>query len=204
MMLFQTEMPTNSKEKMLYAALHLFTSKGYKNTSVLEIVELAHVSKTTFYQQFGSKEVIILQLYERLVDEITEEIRRAAENEPKVGYKAYAGIRRYLEICFEEVQIADLVLLESVGISREVENVRQEALHELANLIFHVVYEETFGNVDQQEIKMISQAMVGAINEVVIQNFRNKDTDKMDVEHMARLLNRLVTGAFKASFRQKS
>ncbi|WP_375162190.1 TetR family transcriptional regulator [Fictibacillus sp. WQ 8-8] len=34
---------------MLYAALHLFTSKGFKETSVLEIVETARVSKTTFY-----------------------------------------------------------------------------------------------------------------------------------------------------------
>ena len=65
-MLFVEEMPKEAKDKILYAGLSLFTSTGFKNTSVLDIVEMARVSKTTFYQHFTSKENLMAGLFEVL------------------------------------------------------------------------------------------------------------------------------------------
>ena len=197
-MLYVNDLPTDAREKMLYAALQLFTTRGYKNTSVLDIVEYAHVSKTTFYQQFGNKETIIVSLCESLIEEMAEEIKLAALQEPRVGYKAYAGILRYLEICFSNKAVANFILLESVGVSYEVELVRREALKSFANLIFAFAYREFPENVNEEEVKIVSQAMVGAINEVVIQNFREPKQRQTDVKYLARLLNRLVMSSFSS------
>ena len=194
-MLIMKELPKEAKGKIYLSALKLFAAKGFKNTSVLEIVESAHVSKTTFYQQFSSKEALVVALCQDLIDEIALEIKRAAMLEPRVAYKAFAGIYRYLDICFTNPAVAHFILLESVGISEEVETVRREAMQGFADLIFVFAYQEFPNQVREEEIRIVSQAMVGAVNEVVIRNVSEANQD-LDIEELARLLNRLIIGAF--------
>ena len=194
-MLIMKELPKEAKGKIYLSALKLFAAKGFKNTSVLEIVESAHVSKTTFYQQFSSKEALVVALCQDLIDEIALEIKRAAMLEPRVAYKAFAGIYRYLDICFTNPAVAHFILLESVGISEEVETVRREAMQGFADLIFVFAYQEFPNQVREEEIRIVSQAMVGAVNEVVIGNVSEANQD-LDIEELARLLNRLIIGAF--------
>lgn len=194
-MLLMKELPKEAKGKIYLSALKLFAAKGFKNTSVLEIVESAHVSKTTFYQQFSSKEALVVALCQDLIDEIALEIKRAAMLEPRVAYKAFAGIYRYLDICFTHPAVAHFILLESVGISEEVETVRREAMQGFADLIFVFAYQEFPNQVREEEIRIVSQAMVGAVNEVVIRNVSEANQD-LDIEALARLLNRLIIGAF--------
>jgi TetR/AcrR family transcriptional regulator len=51
-----------AKERLLIAALTLFTAKGYAAAPVREIVAAAGVSKPALYYYFGSKEGIYLEL----------------------------------------------------------------------------------------------------------------------------------------------
>jgi len=51
-----------AKERLLAAALELFTAKGYAATPVREIVAAAGMSKPALYYYFGSKEGIYLEL----------------------------------------------------------------------------------------------------------------------------------------------
>lgn len=60
------------RERLLQAALNLFTSRGYAATTVREIVEAAGVSKPVLYYYFNSKEGIYLEL-------IAEPFRRHEE-----------------------------------------------------------------------------------------------------------------------------
>jgi AcrR family transcriptional regulator len=180
---------------MLFAALELFTSKGFKETSVLEIVELARVSKTTFYQCFSSKEQLLACLCQQLAEEIIEEVEKAVRLEKKMTEKAYAGIRRYIELCMTRSNVAQLLLVESVGISQEVEKVRRESLRRFANLFYQTVQSEMPALISEKEVRIFSQAMVGAINEVVVHNLFESG-GKVDVERLARLLNRIVVGTY--------
>ena len=51
-----------SKAKILDAALKLFGTQGYQNTSISEIMKLAGVSKGLMYHYFSNKEELIKQL----------------------------------------------------------------------------------------------------------------------------------------------
>jgi AcrR family transcriptional regulator len=195
MLLLLTEMPSDAREKLLYAGLHLFTSKGFKETSVLEIVEQAHVSKTTFYQHFRTKEELLVSLFQQLADEIIEEVKQAIDKEKKVTYKAYAGIHRYMELCVTRRVAAKLLLLASVGVSQAVEKVRREAHQRFAELMFQTVQSEIPKTVSSEQIRIVSQAMVGAVNEVVIQNLIESGKEEA-LDQLARLLNRIVVGSF--------
>ncbi|MCM3765029.1 TetR/AcrR family transcriptional regulator [Neobacillus niacini] len=195
-MLFVTEMPKEARDKILYASLVLFTNESYKNTSVLDIVEMARVSKTTFYQHFSSKEELIETLFKEVFFEIIEEVNLAINKENRTAYKAYAGIRRYIEICFTDVKVANLMLVESVGVSQGVEKARSEAHRQFAQLMFQTVQGLLPATVSKTEIRIVSQAMIGAINEVVVQNYNETEDGLVHFDELARLLNRIVVAAF--------
>lgn len=195
-MLFVTEMPIEAREKLLFAGLKLFTELGYQKTSVLEIVEMARVSKTTFYQHFKSKEDIMVALFEQLGNEMSEEVKLAISLEESMSYKAFAGINRYIQICFENKNVAQILLVESVGVSRNVELVRQRSHQLFASIILQTVQTELPKTVSKTEMRIVAQAMVGAINEVIMQNFFNNEDETFDFEGISRLLNRIVISAF--------
>ncbi|HQB38624.1 MAG TPA: TetR/AcrR family transcriptional regulator [Deltaproteobacteria bacterium] len=59
----QTEnMTSEARERLMRAALVLFTERGYAATSVRELCAIAGVSKPVLYYYFGSKEGLYLQL----------------------------------------------------------------------------------------------------------------------------------------------
>ncbi|MEH7417855.1 TetR/AcrR family transcriptional regulator [Neobacillus drentensis] len=193
-MLFLAEMPKEARDKILYAGLLRFTTEGFKATSVLDIVEMARVSKTTFYQHFSSKEELMAGLLRVVTEEILNEVRHSTAREERNAYKAYAGIRRYIEICFTDIKAATLMLVESVGVSQEVEKVRSEAHRLFARLIFQTVKGSLPETVSEKEMHIVSQAMVGAINEVVVQHYNQ--AAPIEFDELARLLNRIVISAF--------
>jgi AcrR family transcriptional regulator len=193
-MLFLSEMPKEAREKILYAGLLRFTTDGFKATSVLEIVEMARVSKTTFYQNFSSKEELMAELLRVIAEEIFNEVRCSTDQEKRNAYKAYAGIRRYIEICFADMKAANLMLVESVGVSQEIEKVRGEAHRRFARLIFQTVQGQLPDTVSEMEMQIVSLAMVGAINEVVVQHYNQSAA--VEYDELARLLNRIVISAF--------
>jgi AcrR family transcriptional regulator len=194
-MLFVNEMPSEAKEKLVYAGLNLFTSKGFKETSVLDLVEHARVSKTTFYHHFTTKEELLVSLCKQLIEEIIQSVEKAVDEEKKVAYKAYAGIRQYIEICMTRKNAARLLLIISGGVSQETAIVRREAINKFADLIYHTVQSVIPNETQDDPLRTVSQAMVGAINEVVLQSLI-EECMTTDYDELARLLNRIVVGSF--------
>jgi AcrR family transcriptional regulator len=56
----------STREKILDAALDLFTDQGFDGTSIREIAERLNISKPAIYHHFASKEEILLTLHMRL------------------------------------------------------------------------------------------------------------------------------------------
>ena len=68
------------KEAILQAATVLFSQKGYKETSTVEISEITHVAEGTIYYHFTSKEKLFLAVLERTREMIVEEFESYMEN----------------------------------------------------------------------------------------------------------------------------
>ena len=73
------------KERLLTAALELFTTKGYAATSVREIVEVAGVTKPVLYYYFGSKEGIYLELMTEPFEEFGAILAETLDSERSAG-----------------------------------------------------------------------------------------------------------------------
>jgi AcrR family transcriptional regulator len=71
---------SSTRERLMQAALELFTTQGVTNTTTRQIAELAEVNEVTLFRQFGNKHGLLLALFEEsdrftnLADSLVEEI----------------------------------------------------------------------------------------------------------------------------------
>ena len=61
------------KQELLDIAYNLFLQKGYENTSVDEIILNAQIAKGTFYYYFKTKEQMLEEVIDRMVEEETKQ-----------------------------------------------------------------------------------------------------------------------------------
>ena len=61
------------KQAIIQAALHLFKEKGFKETSIKSIAEVARVSPVSIYNYFGSKDNLVALCVNELFEEITQQ-----------------------------------------------------------------------------------------------------------------------------------
>lgn len=66
-----SEAAPNAQTAVVGAALDLFATQGYEQTSVEQIARAAGVSRSTFFRQFGGKEDVVFADHEVLLDEIS-------------------------------------------------------------------------------------------------------------------------------------
>ncbi|MFJ8855599.1 TetR family transcriptional regulator [Streptomyces sp. NPDC102437] len=65
-----------TRDALLHAALELFTTQGYDETTVDEIVEAVEVSQRTFFRYFASKEEAAFAIQEMVESRFLAELRR--------------------------------------------------------------------------------------------------------------------------------
>src|SRR5690625_6774109 len=72
--------PEERKTEILDAAEHLFTTKGYSETTVNDILKIVGVAKGTFYYYFPSKEEVMHAIVERFIDVEVQRAEAIASN----------------------------------------------------------------------------------------------------------------------------
>lgn len=65
------------REKLLDAAIRLFSERGYANTSVEEVARSLGVTKPYVYRYFKNKEALLVAMYERVTDRIVALLEEA-------------------------------------------------------------------------------------------------------------------------------
>ncbi|MEF2965443.1 TetR/AcrR family transcriptional regulator [Paenibacillus sp. M1] len=72
--------PQERKDEILNAAMELFASKGYEQTSVSDIVKKIGVAQGTFYYYFQSKEEVVNAACERTLATRLEKVKNLVES----------------------------------------------------------------------------------------------------------------------------
>ena len=93
------------KQAIIQAALQLFKEKGFKETSIKSIAEVAEVSPVSIYNYFGSKDNLVALC----VNDLFEEIAQQAEDILKSNLAFNTKLDQALELCQEKMsqQISD-------------------------------------------------------------------------------------------------
>lgn len=93
------------KQAIIQAALHLFKEKGFKETSIKSIAEVARVSPVSIYNYFGSKDNLVALCVNDLFGEITQQ----AEDILNSNLDFYTKLNQAFSLCQEKMsqQISD-------------------------------------------------------------------------------------------------
>ena len=155
--------------RLMDAALALFAARGYHETSVDDIVARARMSKSAFYELFDSKEHCFRELLAQEGGALIHAVVSAAAGGGDHRDRMRRGISAFVSACFEQSALARLMLVESVGLSPSVEEVR----HQLQGRFAHMVAEEIrlallddpfYADHDPQ---VFGRAVVGAVSDAV-------------------------------------
>lgn len=68
------------KKELIKIAYELFITKGYENTSVDEIILKAGIAKGTYYYHFASKEEMLEDVVNMMIDESVERAKKVGES----------------------------------------------------------------------------------------------------------------------------
>ena len=157
------------RERLTQAALAMFAARGYQRTSVDDIVARARMSKSAFYEQFDSKERCFREVLAQEGGDLIHAVIAAAAGGQDHRDRMRRGIHAFVVACYKRSAVARLMMVESVGLSATVEEVR----HQLQERFAHMVAEEVrlallddqfYANQDPQ---VFGRAVVGAVNDAV-------------------------------------
>ncbi|MBA2346790.1 MAG: TetR/AcrR family transcriptional regulator [Solirubrobacterales bacterium] len=128
-----------ARARLLDAIARVSAQRGYAAATVADIVRAAGVSRSTFYEEFTSKEALFLESYRHGVDVLVARVAAAVAGAPDWQAQLRAGVRAYLAALEDEPQFARAYLLEVHSAGRAALDARAEALTRFAER-----YEQTF------------------------------------------------------------
>ncbi len=155
------------RARLLATALDAFGTNGYGVTSIEQLCADAGISTRNFYEEFKSREALLLALHDELNARALEAVVGAlAEIDPDdFDARALAGVRAYFDVMTSDRRWARIALVESVGISPTAEAHRRAAIDRFAQLIrAEATRLAGDGLLPERDYELTAIALVGAIN----------------------------------------
>jgi AcrR family transcriptional regulator len=157
------------RKRVADAALHLFATRGYNVTSVDDIAARAKTSKSAFYEFFKSKEDCFRDLLAEEGGALIHEVLAEAAEGHNHRERLRRGITKFVQSSFERSSVARLLIVESVGLSAGVDQVRQGLQSRFADAVAEevrhaMVHDAFYADKDPQ---VFGRAVVGAVNDAV-------------------------------------
>ena len=118
----------SQRERLLAAVAHLVAERGYRATTITEIVKSASVSTRVFYKHFSSKEDCFLAAFEAVLGHLEQLIDAAVEPIPDWPHRVVAALRAALHLFAVEPDLARFFLLETVTASPAIATRFREAV----------------------------------------------------------------------------
>jgi AcrR family transcriptional regulator len=185
------------RERLMQAALQLFGTQGYANTTIETLCSEAKVTTRHFYQVFSSREELLLAVYNQITEELQVSLFSAmmAERQglqEKMQQVIHALVNNYLT----DSRRAQIGVLEVVGASAIVEKRRREVIHGIA------IHLEQFMNalaaenqLPQRNYHWLAVALVGGINELMAEWLMNQSLSLEQLtDEIFYLINMFMAG----------
>jgi TetR/AcrR family transcriptional regulator, fatty acid metabolism regulator protein len=155
-------------ERILEAALDVFSRNGYKNTSVDDIAVASQTSKGGVYFHFPNKQAIFLRLLDQLADLLLSRAERAMAAEPELTRRGDAALLAMIRTFAGHRTLTRLFLVEALGAGREF-NLKMMEIHAAfaALITRHLNELVAAGLVAPIDTHIAGIAWFGGVNEVV-------------------------------------
>lgn len=156
------------QQRILDAALRVFSRKGFRDASVDEIASQSGTSKGGVYFHFPSKDVIYLQLLDRTVARLQNKIEEAMAKHDHPIAKADAALLAVLRTFDKHATLARFFMVETLGAGRQFQHRMAETRAEFASIIRqHLDVAVEQGIIEPLDTEVAAHAWFGALYEVI-------------------------------------
>jgi len=171
---------------LLDSALELFGTRGFAATSIGELCRVSYVTTRYFYEEYGDRETLLLELYEKLLAGVTEQVL-AISVPPGPDHVRLATRERLAAVVYgltNDERAARVMLLESGSPALEAR--RREAHQFFAQMVSR----QSFRYVEAGEVPpthdyaLLALMLVGAVNEAATHWLLSPVDERTDREHI--------------------
>jgi len=175
---------------ILKAAETLFAQKGYHQTSIEEIADLAEVSTGAVYFYFKNKEDLLITLMQEIGHQLriilAEEFKRTGFSLDSFKNVSFSFLRNF---CGSHPEWIAIFFRESVGQSSEVEEQRRQLFIKLTDDIkeafVQICREQGLGPIDDAYPEMVAVCILGLYERIACHYFLWQDQPE-DIDRLAR------------------
>src|SRR5512134_154744 len=100
------------REKILRAAIRIFSQKGYFNSKISEIARLAGVADGTIYLYFKNKDDLLISLFEEKMGEVVTDIRARVADGSGALSRLQIFIRNHMDLLTREAGLIEVIQVE--------------------------------------------------------------------------------------------
>jgi AcrR family transcriptional regulator len=133
--LSRAEVVANQRARIFAGFAAALAYHGYEDTKVTDIVELAGVSRATFYERFESKELCFAAAYGDGVERLAEAVGEASQGKGGWTNQLSAGLMAGLEFLAADPPLAHLLFVESLAAARPARLEHERSLERLAEAL---------------------------------------------------------------------
>jgi len=159
----------HQKARLQGAMVEAVSRHGYAGTTLRELVTLAGVSKSTFYEHFESKQDCFLSTCDEIIAQAGARVGEAYRSGGDFRERLVAGLAAFMNLAAEEPAAAALATVESLALGEAGVEARERAAH-----AFEALIQQSFDNSpsDVQVSPVTVRAIVSGIRGVAYGRLR--------------------------------
>jgi AcrR family transcriptional regulator len=131
----RAEVIANQRRRIFEGLAAALAYHGYEDTKVTDVVELAGLSRATFYEHFCGKEACFAAAYEDGVERLAAAVEAAAVDEGDWSAQISVGLGAGLGFLADDPPLAHLLLVESLAAARPARLEHERSLVRLAEAL---------------------------------------------------------------------
>lgn len=154
----------DQRERLQRAMTELIAERGYQAVRILDLTQLAHVSRPTFYELYSDKEQLLLSAYNDIASRTAQTTIKAFSRKGDLETRLRAGMHAFAELAAAEPHAMSLFLLGAFGAGQKALARRKETILALEAAI------ESTGAQGAKPLApdLIVKFLLGSIREVAV------------------------------------
>ena len=135
--LSRSEVLANQRGRIFAGLALALEYHGYEDTKITDVIELAGISRATFYEHFQGKEPCFEAAYEDGVERLAAVVEGSADGVGEWDTQLSVGLRAGLDFLAASPPLAHLLLVEALAAARPARLEHERSLVRLAEALRH-------------------------------------------------------------------
>jgi AcrR family transcriptional regulator len=166
----------HQRGRLLGATVEAVARQGYEQVTVGEVVALAGVSKSVFYQNFAGKEECFFATFEEIVERGTRQIEAAYLSREGFSERLAAGTEAMVELLTEQNAAAHLVFVDSLSLGAAAVGHRERATARFESMLGQGFAQAPLPG----EVAVVRLgAIVGGLREIIYRRLRDSEPERL-------------------------